>query len=103
MLIKTILNKIEKFKSFIYGKVRLERMNGTEALIVEVKARQNTKGICPKCGKRRPAYVHSLCVFLNMCRCGAFRYTSGMLLVGRTVGVTEYWWKSCLGLRGKSI
>jgi len=56
MLIKTILNKIEKFKSFIYGKVRLERMNGTEALIVEVKARQNTKGICPKCGKRRPAY-----------------------------------------------
>lgn len=56
MLIKTILNKIEKFKSFIYGKITLEWINGTEALIVEVKARQNTKGICPKCGKRKPTY-----------------------------------------------
>lgn len=56
MLIKTILNKIEKFKSFIYGKITLERISGTVSLIVEVKARQNAKGICPKCGKRKATY-----------------------------------------------
>lgn len=56
MLIKTILNKIEKFKSFIYGKITLERIGGKEALIVAIKPRENAKGICPKCGKRRPTY-----------------------------------------------
>jgi len=56
MLIKTILNKIEKFKSFIYGKITLERMNGADSLIVEVKPRQNAKGTCPKCRKRKPTY-----------------------------------------------
>ena len=34
----------------------MERISGTTALIVEVKARQNAKGICPKCGKRKPTY-----------------------------------------------
>lgn len=56
MLIKTILNKIEKFKSFIYGKITLEEMNGSDVLIVEVKPRQNAKGTCPQCGKRRSTY-----------------------------------------------
>lgn len=56
MLIKTILNKVEKFKSFIYGKITLEWIKEREALIVEVKPRQKTKGICPKCGKRKPTY-----------------------------------------------
>ncbi len=56
MLIKTILNRIEKFKSFIYGKITFEKMNGADVLVVEVKPRQNAKGICPKCGKRRPTY-----------------------------------------------
>lgn len=56
MLIKTILNKIEKFKSFIYGKITMEQIKGMDALIVEIKPRQNTKGICPKCDKRRSTY-----------------------------------------------
>jgi len=30
MLIKTILNKIEKFKSFIYGKITMERISGRQ-------------------------------------------------------------------------
>lgn len=56
MLIKTILNKIEKFKSFVYGKITLEKIGGGDALIVAISPRENTKGICPKCGKRRPTY-----------------------------------------------
>lgn len=56
MLIKTILNKVEKFKSFVYRKITMETIAGTDALVVEVKPRGNSKGICPKCGKRRSTY-----------------------------------------------
>lgn len=51
MLIKTILNKVEKFKSFVYGKIIIGKKAGKEALIVEVKPRKKTKGICVKYGK----------------------------------------------------
>jgi transposase len=56
MLIKTILNKVEKFKSFVYGKIIIGKKAGKEALIVEVKPRKKTKGICVKCGKACPTY-----------------------------------------------
>jgi transposase len=56
MLIKTILNKVEKFKSFVYRKITMETIAGTDALVVEVKPRGNSKGICPKCGMRRSTY-----------------------------------------------
>ena len=99
MLIKTILNKIEKFKSFIYGKITLEWISGAEALIVEVKPRRNTKSA----GNGSRHMIRSLCVYLNTSRCGESRYTSGMLLAGRTVEWMEHWWRLCPGLRGKSI
>ena len=56
MLIKTILNKVEKFKSFVYRKITMETIAGTDALVVEVNPRGNSKGICPQCGKRRSTY-----------------------------------------------
>ena len=34
MLITTLLNKIEKFKSFVYEKAHLEQINGEEAIVV---------------------------------------------------------------------
>jgi transposase len=52
MLIKTLLNKIEHFKSFVYGNSRLTVINGVDALIIEIKARRNSKPECPECGKR---------------------------------------------------
>ncbi len=56
MLIKTILNKIEKFKSFIYEKVCIEKIKGKEAIIVSVLARRNGKGRCFHCNKPCPTY-----------------------------------------------
>jgi len=52
MLIKTLLNRIEHFKSFVYGAVTFQEINGSEALVVEIKARVNSKPECPECGKR---------------------------------------------------
>jgi len=56
MQLKTILNRIEKFKSFVYGKVRLDEKEGRLTLLVEVSARANGQAICSGCGHRRPGY-----------------------------------------------
>ena len=36
MRIQTILNRVEKFKSFVYGEARLEERDGGPALVVQV-------------------------------------------------------------------
>ena len=56
MLIKTLLNKVERFKSFIYGNSKLMTVGGSEALIVDIKPRRNSMPECPECGKRGKAY-----------------------------------------------
>lgn len=56
MLIKTVLNKFERFKSFIYGDCRLAKVGGSEALVIDIKPRRNSKPECPECGKRGKTY-----------------------------------------------
>jgi len=56
MLIKTVLNKVERFKSFIYGDCRLATVGGFDALIIGIKPRRNSKPECPECGKRCKIY-----------------------------------------------
>lgn len=56
MLIKTVLNKVERFKSFIYGDCRLTTVDGIDALIIDIKPRRNSKPECPECGRRGKTY-----------------------------------------------
>ena len=56
MLIKTLLNKVERFKSFVYGSIRVMLIGGTEALVIDIAPRRNSRPICPECGKRRTVY-----------------------------------------------
>jgi len=56
MLIKTILNKVERFKSFVYGTAQITTVAGAEALIIDIKPRRNSKPECPECGKRGKTY-----------------------------------------------
>jgi len=56
MLIKHLLNKVERFKSFVYESVCIMLVGGTEALIIDIVPRRNSRPICPGCGKRRIAY-----------------------------------------------
>lgn len=57
MLVHTILNKLEKFKSFVYKKVFFKKIKGdTDSLIIEIAARKNSRGECPSCSKPCPAY-----------------------------------------------
>jgi transposase len=56
MLLKTILNRIERYKSFVYGKARILEENGELAIEVEVQARANGRPICSGCGQPAPGY-----------------------------------------------
>ena len=58
MRIQTILNRVEKFKSFVYGRVSLEnRMDGF-TLVIRVKPRKNSRVFCSSCGRPGPVYDH---------------------------------------------
>lgn len=43
MLIKTLLNKVEPFKSFVYGSTCLQFVKGSEALVIDIGSRLNSQ------------------------------------------------------------
>ncbi|MFK0572686.1 transposase [Endozoicomonas sp.] len=56
MLIKTLLNKCHKFKSFVYQSVELVIHQGAEVLDIMVVPRKNGLAICSGCQKPTPGY-----------------------------------------------
>ena len=58
MQVKTILNRCQKFKSFVYKEVKLVDQRGQLSLEVKVIPRSNSKPLCSSCGKLGPTYDH---------------------------------------------
>ena len=56
MQLKTILNWVEPFKSFVYGKVQWAEGTERATLEVEVLARKNGRPICSGCGRAGRGY-----------------------------------------------
>ena len=56
MQIKTILNRVQKFKSFVYGAVHCVEHATVPTLEVEIQARSNSRPICSRCRCSRPGY-----------------------------------------------
>jgi transposase len=56
MQLKTILNRVQKFKSFVYTTVHWIEHAGQPALEVEVEPRANGRALCSGCERRRPGY-----------------------------------------------
>jgi len=56
MRIQTILNRVQRFQSFVYGEARLVEQSGRTALEVELRPRANSRPICSGCGRKRPGY-----------------------------------------------
>jgi len=56
MQLKTILNRVENFKSFVYGKARWVDDAEVPTIEVQVEARRNGRPICSGCGEVRPGY-----------------------------------------------
>jgi transposase len=58
MRIRTLLNKCQYLKSFVYENEFLENKNGQEVLVVQITPRKNSKPRCSCCGKRNTIYDH---------------------------------------------
>jgi transposase len=56
MQLKTILNRIENYQSFVYGKMKLYEDGQQLKLEVQIQPRRNSRAICSGCGQKRPGY-----------------------------------------------
>jgi len=56
MQLKTILNRVQKFKSFVYGGVYWVEGAPVPTVEVELHARRNSRPACSVCGHKRPGY-----------------------------------------------
>lgn len=56
MQLLTILNRVEKHKSFVYERVEWSERKGALALDVQVRPRQGSRPLCSGCGQPGPAY-----------------------------------------------
>jgi len=56
MQLKTILNRVEYFKSFVYGKAKWVDDTERPTIEVHIEARKNGRPICSGCGRDAPGY-----------------------------------------------
>jgi len=56
MQLKTILNRVQKHRSFVYEDARLVEQDGELVIEVDIRPRTNGKAICSGCEQPRPGY-----------------------------------------------
>ncbi|KMQ50451.1 transposase [Chitinispirillum alkaliphilum] len=56
MLLKTILNRIQHYKGFIYKSVQIDQSIGRDRIIINIEPRKNSRATCSKCCKKSPGY-----------------------------------------------
>lgn len=56
MQLKTILNRVEKYQSFVYGTIQLIENDHQLELEINLRSRQNSRPICSICGRKRSGY-----------------------------------------------
>lgn len=56
MQLKTILNRIQKFKSFVYGTIRWVEDAKEPTIEAELRPRSNSRPTCAECGRKRSGY-----------------------------------------------
>ena len=56
MQLKTILNRIQNFKSFVYGSIRWVEGAKEPTIEAELRSRANSRPICSECGRKRSGY-----------------------------------------------
>lgn len=59
MQLKTMLNRVEWHKSFVYGEVRWGEAGGEPCLEVPIEPRKNGRAICSECDRPAPGYDRS--------------------------------------------
>jgi len=56
MQVKTILNRIEKYQSFIYGKTQLTENDNHLELEIQIRPRLHSRPVCSGCGQKGSGY-----------------------------------------------
>src|SRR4029077_8866745 len=56
MQLQTILNRVQRHKSFLYKKAVLVENKGGLAIEVEIQPRRKSRALCSGCGKPGPGY-----------------------------------------------
>ena len=56
MQLKTIVNRVTNYKSFVIGKAKWSENSDQPELEIEIEPRANGRPICSGCGKKRPGY-----------------------------------------------
>jgi hypothetical protein len=56
MHIRTILNRVQKFKGFVYGSERLIEADNRSILEIPIRARRGSRAVCSGCGRKAPGY-----------------------------------------------
>lgn len=56
MQLKTILNRVEKYQSFVYGKIQMIENDQHLELEIHLRSQQHSRPICSDCGQKRPGY-----------------------------------------------
>ncbi len=56
MQLQTFLNRVEKYKSFVYAESKWRERDGEVSLEIKIEARRNGKPICSGCGEVAPGY-----------------------------------------------
>ncbi len=74
MQVKTILNRVQKFKSFVDSAVRwVEAPGGEPAIEAELRPRTGVGGIVRDAAAGQRATIPSRSGVLSVCRCGVSR------------------------------
>ena len=58
MRLETILNQVEKYKSFVYERGHREESDSGLTLVVPIRSRGNGRPVCSGCGAHGPTYDH---------------------------------------------
>jgi len=58
MRVKSILNQVEKYKDFVYERVRWQGEGKERVLVVGVRPHANSPARCSECGEPGPGYDH---------------------------------------------
>ena len=56
MQLKSILNRVERYKSFVYGKAQWVENAARPTIEVPIEPRANSRPICSGCGRAGPGY-----------------------------------------------
>lgn len=56
MRLQTILNRVERYKSFVYGAARWDTDGSEPTLVIPVRPRKGSRPVCAGCGRRCAGY-----------------------------------------------